>query len=142
MGHDPEVEEYEVKPPVEVKKPKSKKLPLMWSRVVSIAEDGDEDLGTYNIEYELEALLSLPKNLAPRRTADWTPIFQPTAYASAHPDLSTKAYRLGEKRLRTLGIEVSKLRALMRKAALHQAKAEAKEQERDLMEVSRLARSV
>ena len=104
MGHDPEVEEYEVKPPVEVRKRGSKKLPLMWSRVVSIAEDGDEDLGAYNIEFELESLLSQPGPPPPRRGTEWAPIFQPTAYASAHPDLSMEAYRLGEKRLRILGV--------------------------------------
>jgi hypothetical protein len=39
-----------------------------------------------------------------------------------------------------LGVEVSKLRAHLRKEALHQANAEAREQGRDVMEVSRLAR--
>ena len=68
------------------------------------------------------------------------PIFQSTAYAKEHPDLNLEAYRLGEKRLRMLGVEVSKLRAHLRKEALHQANAEAREHGRDVMEVSRLAR--
>jgi hypothetical protein len=75
MGHDPEIDEYEIKPPVEAIKPKSRKIPLMWSRVISIAEDGDEDLGAYNIEFELEALLSIPKKPPPRRNIEWEPIF-------------------------------------------------------------------
>ena len=119
MGHDPEVEEYEIQPPVEKQRRGPKKLPLMWSRVISISEDGDEDIGVYNIEYDLVEMANKPKPPPPRRDAEWEPIYQPTSYSKSHPDISMETYAIGEKRLRTLGIEVSKLREDQRKLALH-----------------------
>jgi hypothetical protein len=91
----------------------------MWSRVISISEDADDDIGVYNIEYDLLELLTRPKPPPPRRDADWAPIYQPTSYSNSHPDISMESYAIGEKRLRSLGIEVSKLREDLRKLALH-----------------------
>jgi hypothetical protein len=142
VGHDPEYQEYEIKPPENAKKPGPKKMPVMWSRVISISEDGDEDIGTHNIEFELQELLSMPRPPPPRLGNEWSPIFHPVTFSKDHPDLSMDAYRLGEKRLRILGVEVSKIRAWIRKEALHQAKAEAKDLDQDVMDVSRLARRV
>jgi hypothetical protein len=127
LGHDPEVEEYQIQPPVEKSKRGPKKLPLMWSRVISISEDTDEDIGIFNIEYDLLELLTKPKPPPPRRDAEWAPIYQPTSYSKSHPDISMVAYTIGEKRLRSLGIEVSKLREELRKLALQQAKREAQD---------------
>jgi hypothetical protein len=127
LGHDPEVEEYQIQPPVEKSKRGPKKLPLMWSRVISISEDADEDIGIFNIEYDLLELLTKPKPPPPRRDAEWAPIYQPTSYSKSHPDISMVAYTIGEKRLRSLGIEVSKLREELRKLALQQAKREAQD---------------
>ena len=56
--------------------------------------------------------------------------------------MTLETYALGEKRLRSLGIEVSKLRAELRTTALHQARKEALEQQQDIMEISRMARRV
>jgi hypothetical protein len=141
-GHDPEVQEFEIQPPVEKAKRGPKKLPLMWSRVISISEDADEDIGVFNIEYDLLELLTKPKPPPPRRDAEWAMIYQPTSYSKSHPDISMETYSIGEKRLRSLGIEVSKLREDLRKLALHQAKKEAQGQEQDIMEISRLARRI
>jgi hypothetical protein len=141
-GHDPEVEEYEIQPPVEKAKRGPKKLPLMWSRVISVSGDADEDIGVYNIEFDLLEQLTKPKPPPPRRGAEWEPIYQPTSYSKAHPDISMEAYTVGEKRLRSLGIEVSKLREDLRKVALLQARKEAHEQHQDIMEISRLARRI
>jgi hypothetical protein len=113
---------------VEKAKRGPKKLPLMWSRVISVSVDADEDIGVYNIEFDLLEQLTKPKPPPPRREAEWAPIYQPTSYSKAHPDISMEAYSVGEKRLRSLGIEVSKLREELRKLALHQARKEAQEQ--------------
>jgi hypothetical protein len=66
---------------VEKAKRGPKKLPLMWSRVISISEDEDEDIGVFNIEYDLLELLNKPKPPPPRRDAEWAPIYQPTSYS-------------------------------------------------------------
>jgi hypothetical protein len=49
----------------------------------------------------------------------WEPIFLPTAYAKDHPDISMEQYKLGERRLKNLGVEVSYLREKLRRTALH-----------------------
>ena len=53
VGHDPEGEEFEIQPSVQPKKRGPKPMPVQWSRVISISEDADEDIGGFNIEYEL-----------------------------------------------------------------------------------------
>ena len=47
----------------------------MWSRVISISEDADEDIGVYNIEFDLLELLTKPRPPPPRRDAEWAPIY-------------------------------------------------------------------
>ena len=69
VGHDPDSDEFEIIPPVTKLKRGSKKLPVMWSRVISIHEDDDEEIGTWNIEFELAMLLEVPRQPPPRREA-------------------------------------------------------------------------
>ena len=125
LGHDPEDQGFQIQLPVEPAKRGPKKLPVMWSRVISISEDEDEDIGVFNIEYALLELLDLPRPLPPRREAEWAPIFQPQAYSKEHEDIYMAGYAIGEKRLRILGIVFSKLREELRKDALHQSRKEA-----------------
>ena len=53
VGHDPEGEEFQVLAPAQPSKRGPKKLPIMWSRVISISEDDDQDIGVHNIEFDL-----------------------------------------------------------------------------------------
>ena len=69
-------------------------------------------------------------------------MFLPTAYAKEHLDITMDLYRLGEKRLKTLGIEVSKLREKLREAAMKRDKDVAFEQGKDIHEVSTLAKRI
>ena len=127
VGHDPENEEFEVLPPVQPSKRGPKKLPVMWSRVIAISQDSDADIGVFNIEFDLKALLTLPRPPILRRNVEWAPIFLPTSYSKAHPDISLDSYALGVNRLRYFGTEVSRLREELRKAALEKARQEADE---------------
>ena len=69
------------------------------------------------------SLLQNQRKPAPqRRDIEWQPLFLPTAYAKEHLDITMDLYRLGEKRLKTLGIEVSKLREKLREAAMKRDK--------------------
>jgi hypothetical protein len=79
----------------------------MWSRVISIADDEDGDIGVYSIVEDIQILASQPREPLPRRGAEWAPLFLPTTYAREHTDMTLEHYRLGERRLKTLGIEVS-----------------------------------
>ena len=84
-------------------------------------------------------MTALPRPPPPRRGGEWAPLFLPTAYAKAHPDISQEQYRLGERRLKSLGEEISKHRQRMREQALNYDKADALNQGKDLHEISCLA---
>ena len=111
----------------------------MWSRVISVSEDQDQDIGTYAIKEDYSAMTAMPRPPPPRRAGEWAPIFLPTEYAKAHNDITLEHYQLGERRLRTLGEEISKLRKRVREQALALDKAQAIEQEEDIHQISRLA---
>ena len=66
-------------------------------------------------------------------------MFLPTTYAREHEDINLENYMLGEKRLRTLGVEISKARERLREAALQSDKSYAFEQGKDIHDVSSLA---
>ena len=66
----------------------------------------------------------------------------PTAYAKEHNDMTLEHYKLGERRMKTLGIEVSKLRERLRDHALSLDKSEARDHGKDIHEVSRLAQRI
>ena len=141
-GHNPEneVQELVVEPTQSKRGPK--KLPLMWSRVISISEDSLIDVDQHEIDEDMVALQALPRLPRPRRDADWSPLFLPTQYSKDHQDISMVTYKLGEKRLKSLGIEVSKLRDKLREAALQHDKGVAFVQGQDIHDVSRLAQRI
>jgi hypothetical protein len=57
-GHDPE-NEMPDHPLANTQKTRGpKRLPVMWSRVISITDDADEDIGIYSIVEDIEILLS------------------------------------------------------------------------------------
>ena len=114
----------------------------MWSRVISISEDSLIDVDQHEIDEDMVALQALPRLPRPRRDADWSPLFLPTQYSKDHQDISMVTYKLGEKRLKSLGIEVSKLRDKLREAALQHDKGVAFVQGQDIHDVSRLAQRI
>ena len=69
-------------------------------------------------------------------------MFLPTTYAREHTDMTLEHYKLGERRLKTLGIEVSKLREKLREQALSLDRGEAADQGQAVHEVSRLAQRI
>ena len=119
-----------------------KRIPIMWSRVICVSEDNDEDIEIYPIEADFAAMTALPKPPRARRAEEWAPLFLPTHYSKEHPDICLENYRLGERRLKTLGEEISKHRKRLREIALVHDKTLALEQDKDLHEVSCLARRI
>ena len=138
-GIDPENDTGEV----QVQEPPAQRgrraLPIMWSRVILISEDQDADIGVHEIARDLAAVATLPRPPPARRSGDWSPIFLPSEYSKAHPDISMQTYRLGERRLKTLGQEICAHRARIRSLALAYDKSMAQDQEKELHEVSALA---
>lgn len=90
----------------------------MWSRVISVSEDQDADIEVFTLEEDMKVMAALPKPPQARRGGEWQPLFLPTYYSKAHPDICLEQYRLGERRLKTLGEEITKHRKRMREIAL------------------------
>ena len=94
-GIDPEndIEEVQVQEPPAQRGRRA--LPIMWSRVILVSKDQDVEIGVHEIEKDLMAMTALPRPPPARRSSDWSPIFLPTEYSRAHPDISMSTYRLG-----------------------------------------------
>ena len=127
-GHDPENElpDHPLATTQLARGPK--RLPVMWSRVISITQDEDEDVGVHSIVEDIQIIASLPRQPPGRRDGEWAPLFLPTTFARGHNDMTLEHYKLGERRLKTLGIEVSKLREKFREQALSLDRSEALDQ--------------
>ena len=72
------------------KKRGRKKIPELWTRVISISHDQPEDLATYVVAEDLETKderLIYPRNRRNNRD-DWKPLFQPKTYAREHTDMN------------------------------------------------------
>ena len=67
---------------------------------------------------ELFPAIMLSQNIQPfpsdRRNKEWNPEFCPRAFVKTHSDISLETYQLGERRLKNLGLEVSKERLKFR----------------------------
>ena len=107
-----------------------------------MSEDVDAEVETYPLEVDMQAMTALPRPPRPRRAEEWKPLFLPTEYAKAHPEIGLEQYRLGEKRLQSLGEDITKHRKRLRENAMSFDKAMAFELDKDVHEVSSLARRI
>ena len=107
-----------------------------------MSEDVDAEVEIHPIEVDMQAMTALPRPPRPRRAEDWKPLFLPTQYSKDHPDICLEQYRLGEKRLQSLGEDITKHRKRLRENAMSFDKAMAAEQDKDVHEVSCLARRI
>ena len=62
-GIDPENEVEGFGPPDIISKRGPKKLPIQWSRVISISEDADSDIGVFPIEEDTASMSEIPRPL-------------------------------------------------------------------------------
>ena len=138
-GHDPEndIEEMSFQQLPAQRGPK--KIPIMWSQVVCVSEDVDVEVEIRPIEADMLAMSALPRPPRARRAEDWKPLFLPTEYAKAHPEICLEQYRLGDRRLKTLGEEITKHRKRLREKALAFDKSQAMDLDRDVHDISALA---
>ena len=90
----------------------------------------------------MAAMAAIPRPPRPRRAEDWTPLFLPITYAKEHEDINLEDYRIGERRLRTLGEEISKHRKRLRDQAIAFDKDHAIQLDKDVHEVSSLAKRI
>jgi hypothetical protein len=120
------------------------RIPPKWTRVISITHDSPLDLVVHEIEKDKATIDErLPYPRAQRATVDpWRPLFLPRQYAAEHPNLTLNSCQLTNWKLKTLGVEVSKMRRALRDKALEMQLRTAKELEEDINSVSLLAKRI
>ena len=88
LGHDPDEDDQYIQENAPPKQRGPKKIPPLWSRLISIRHEDEIQLEGHIIQGDIDALSSIQRNPAPRRDLIWRPIFLPSAYAKEHPEIS------------------------------------------------------
>ena len=142
--HDPDGQAWSLKEAPVPKKRGRPKIPQKWTRVISITHDSPLDLAVYEIDKDKATIDErLPYPRAQRATLEpWKILFLPKEYAANHPNLNLEGYQLTNWKLKTLGVEVTKMRRALREKALEMQLRTAKELEEDINSVSLLAKRI
>ena len=82
------------------------KIPLQWSRVISLYHDNLTKLRTFDLASDIILDKALEKEIVSRRNA-WTMYFRPKDFMNDHPGLVVAKYKLTEAKLLKLGKQVS-----------------------------------
>ena len=78
-GHNPENNLEEPNLQLQPRPRGPRRLPFMWSRVISVSDDADVDLGAFSIEEDMRVMADLPKPPPARRGGEWMPLYLPSA---------------------------------------------------------------
>ena len=89
-------------------------VPKQWSKVISLDLDNLTALRTYDLATDLLVASALPGVDQGRRNKTWLPVFSSETFTREHDDISLENYRLRPRKLKRLGIEVSKIRTEQR----------------------------
>ena len=118
--HDPDGQTWSLVQAPLPKKRGRPKIPQKWTRVISITHDSPLDLAVYEIDKDKASIDGrLPYPRAQRASVDpWRFLFLPKDYSANHPDLTLSGNQLTKWKLKTLGVEVTKMRRALREQAL------------------------
>ena len=89
---------------------KSRRLPELWTRVISISSDNLTDLKVYSIASDLLLEQGYEKVRKRKGDPEWEIHFSPKLYLDQHPNLDLERSRLTVDRLKKYGEQVSKIR--------------------------------
>ena len=81
----------------------AKKLPDMWSRVISIGTDNLEDLKVFPLATDLLLKEGYQKGRKRKGEPDWECHFSPKQYLEMHPNPELEKMKITEDRLRRYG---------------------------------------
>ena len=105
--HDQESLEEEKK---EETKRGARRIPEMWTRIISFSTDNLQDLKIFPMATDLLVKEGYPKTRKRKGEPDWECFFSPKMYLELHPEPDLDRMRLTQDRLRRYGEQVSKIR--------------------------------
>ena len=97
----------------------SRRLPELWTRVISINVDDLERVRTYPIATDLLVADGIELGQRDAGQQPWAPLFSPRGFAEQYPDATLDQYRFTPERLRQYGVQVSQMRRRLRDLACH-----------------------
>ena len=96
--------------PEESKAPRSRKLPEMWTRVISFTSDNLQELKIFPISTDLLLEQGYEKTSKRKGEPDWGIHFSPKQYLELHPNPDLERMRISDERLKRYAEQVSKIR--------------------------------
>ena len=83
----------------------------MWTKVISLEHDDLEKLRTYDLATDLKLASTVPPIPTGRRNKTWMPFFSPKYFVKDRKNLTTEEYKLTPGKLKSLGMQASRIRA-------------------------------
>jgi hypothetical protein len=112
--------------------------------VVSVSHDSPLDLAVYKITKDKASIDErLPYPRAQRASVEpWKFLFLPKDYSANHPDLTLDGCQLTNWKLKILGVEVTKMKRVLREKAFEMQQRTAVALAEDIESISLLARRI
>ena len=123
---EPAIEQQKADEPV--RRPGRMRLPLLWTRVISMKHDSLDEITTHIVNQDIEiagAMVRPP--LKRNRPGDGEQVFWPKDEFDGRKDLNLDSNTLTEPKLRKYAQMISKLRQRLRKTALQSAEEDSEQ---------------
>ena len=119
------VEEDYLKTPEQIESDRraGRRLPDLWTRVISVRQSKVEDLKTFILHQDLEVAGSMVRPpLKRQREGDKEMVYWPDKELSGQTDLSLEKHTLKETKLKSYAKQISQIRSRLREQAYQAAK--------------------
>ena len=87
-----------------------KKIPELWTRVISISYDRIDQLKSYSVSSELLLAAGFPEPEKKKWARKYKLLFNPKEFVKEFKDITLDGFRLNQKELEEYGLQVSKIR--------------------------------
>jgi len=114
-------------------------LPDQWTQVMSLDGGAEPRVKGYLISTDLLYVKGIRPVPPTRREKQWEPLFFGKAFVEADPDISLEKYTISSNKMKSLGVQATRLRSQIitevERLQIHQAV----EQDQSLQEVKKLS---
>ena len=93
------------------------RIPERWTGVISLDDDNLKRINLREIATDLMLAPNLPGLSTKRRERNWALVFFAKDFVKEHTNITLENYELPQKKLKELGIEVSKAREKFKEAS-------------------------
>ncbi len=115
-----------------------RRIPDQWSQVLSLDGVKEPRIKSYLVSTDLLYVSGIPATPPTRREKNWEPFFFSKTFIKDNPDISLEKFKLSNNRLKTIGVQVTKLREVIRREVERDHIHQAVEQQTSLKEVQKL----